>query len=93
MKETLIPQRPPLTKLALNCFAPEGGELPLPKEVTSPALKAIKGAHTIVRAAFAGCILAIPLASWGGQHRVAGWLSTVVAARSPFWFSTGGAVR
>ena len=79
MKETPIPQRPPPTKLALNCFAPEGGELPLPKEVTSPALKAIKGAHTIVWAAFAGCILAIPVATWRSQDRVAGWLTAIVA--------------
>jgi hypothetical protein len=53
--------------------------LPLLKEVTSPALKAIKGAHTIVWAAFAGCILAIPVASWRSQHRVAGWLTAIVA--------------
>ena len=53
--------------------------MPLPEEVTSPALKAIKGAHTIVWAAFAGCILAIPVASWRSQHRVAGWLTAVVA--------------
>jgi uncharacterized membrane protein len=51
----------------------------LPTEVTSLALKAIKAAHTIVWAVFVGCILAIPVASWRGQHRVAGWLIAVVA--------------
>jgi hypothetical protein len=51
----------------------------LPKEVTSPALKAIKVAHTIVWSLFAGYILAIPVASWRGEHRVAGWLTVVVA--------------
>src|ERR1700730_2775586 len=50
-----------------------------PKEGTSAALKAIKAAHTIVWAVFAGCILAIPGASWRGEHRVAGWLAAVVA--------------
>src|ERR1700736_6283384 len=51
----------------------------LPMEVTSAALKAIKAGHTIVWAVFAGCILAIPVASWLDQHRVAGWLAAVVA--------------
>ncbi len=46
---------------------------------TSPALKAVKAAHTIVWAVFAGCILAIPVASWRGQPRVARWLVAVVA--------------
>ena len=51
----------------------------LPKKMTSPALKAIKVAHTIVWAVFAGCILAIPVASWRGEHGVARWLAAVVA--------------
>ena len=51
----------------------------LPTDVTSPTLKAIKAAHTIVWAVFAGCILAIPVTSWRGEHGVAGWLAAVLA--------------
>ena len=47
--------------------------------ITSPTLKAIKAAHTIVWALFAGCILAIPLVSWRGGHRAAAWLAAIVA--------------
>jgi hypothetical protein len=36
-------------------------------------------AHTIVWAFFAGCILAIPIASWRGEHRAAAWLAAAVA--------------
>jgi hypothetical protein len=43
------------------------------------SLKAIKVAHTIVWALFVGCILAIPVASWRGEHRTAAWLAAVVA--------------
>ena len=39
----------------------------------------VKVAHTFVWAVFAGCILAIPLASWRGEHRTAGGLAAVVA--------------
>ncbi len=42
------------------------------------SLTAIKAAHTIVWAFFAGCILAIPVASWRGEHRVAAWLIGIV---------------
>lgn len=50
-----------------------------PTEITFPTLKAIKAAHTIVWALFAGCILAIPVASWRGEHRAAAWLAAIVA--------------
>ena len=43
-------------------------------------LKTIKIVHTIVWAFFAGCILAIPVASWRGEHRVVVWLIAIVAA-------------
>jgi polyferredoxin len=49
-----------------------------PTEVRSARLKAIKVAHTVVWAFFAGCIVAIPLASWGGMHRTAAWLAAIV---------------
>lgn len=42
-------------------------------------LTAVKTAHTIVWAFFAGCIVAIPLASWRGEHRMAAWLAAAVA--------------
>lgn len=42
------------------------------------ALSAIKLAHTVVWAFFAGCIVAIPIASWRGEHRVAAWLAGIV---------------
>ncbi len=42
------------------------------------ALVTIKVAHTIVWVFFVGCILAIPAASWMGEHSVAGWLVAVV---------------
>ena len=41
-------------------------------------LTAIKTAHTLVWAFFAGCIIAIPAASWMGEHRAAGWLTAIV---------------
>jgi hypothetical protein len=43
------------------------------------ALVAIKVVHTIAWAIFAGCILAIPLASWQGRHWLAAWLIAIVA--------------
>jgi hypothetical protein len=52
--------------------------LQAPTVPRSAALKAIKGAHTIVWAFFAACILAIPLASWRGEHRAAAWLAAIV---------------
>lgn len=45
----------------------------------SRVLILVKLAHTLVWAVFAGCILALPLASWLGEHRVAGWLAALVA--------------
>ncbi len=42
-------------------------------------LVAIKLLHTFVWAIFAGCILAIPVASWLGHHRAAAWLAAIVA--------------
>jgi len=51
----------------------------LPAEINCTALVMIKLAHTLVWAIFAGCILAIPLASWYGAHRAAAWLSIIVA--------------
>lgn len=45
----------------------------------SRALTAIKVAHTVVWAFFAGCIVAIPLASWHGEHRAAAGLAALVA--------------
>jgi len=39
----------------------------------------IKLAHTLVWAIFAGCILAIPIVSWRGEHRAAAWLAAIVA--------------
>ncbi len=43
------------------------------------ALKAVKVVHTIVWAFFAGCIVAIPIAAWRGDHQSAGWLTAIVA--------------
>jgi hypothetical protein len=43
------------------------------------SLTLVKAAHTLVWAVFAGCILAIPAASWCGEHRIAGWLAAIVA--------------
>ena len=34
--------------------------------------------HTIVWALFAGFILAIPLVSWRGEHRLAAWLAAII---------------
>jgi len=42
-------------------------------------LRAIRLAHTIVWALFAGCIVAIPVVAWRGELRVAGWLIAIVA--------------
>lgn len=39
---------------------------------------AVKSAHTIVWAVFAGCILAIPLVSLRGSHLGAAWLAGLV---------------
>ena len=41
-------------------------------------LVAVKAIHTLAWAFFAGCIVAIPIASWVGQHYLAGLLAAVV---------------
>jgi polyferredoxin len=41
-------------------------------------LVAVKVVHTIAWAFFAGCILAIPVASWLGKHTLAAWLIGIV---------------
>lgn len=43
-------------------------------------LRAIKSAHTVIWAFFAGCILAIPAAAWLGHFRAAAWLAGAVCA-------------
>lgn len=53
-----------------------------PTQVTPAALKAIKGAHTIIWAFFAGCILAIPYASWRAEYRAAAWLAAIVSVEA-----------
>ena len=50
----------------------------LPSETSITALRAVKVAHTLVWAFFAACIVAIPLASWRGEHRTAAWLAVIV---------------
>lgn len=58
--------------------------------VASPALKAIKAAHTIVWALLAGCVVAIPLASLRGAHRAAAWLAAIVAGEVVVLLVFGG---
>ena len=48
-------------------------------ESSVPALVAIKLLHTFVWALFAGCILALPVASWLGRHGTAALLAALVA--------------
>ena len=43
------------------------------------ALTAIKVVHTLVWTVFAGCIVAIPIASFREAHRAAFWLVAIVA--------------
>jgi len=45
---------------------------------SAAALVAVKVAHTIAWAFFAGCILAIPVVSWQGNHSAAAWLTAIV---------------
>jgi hypothetical protein len=45
----------------------------------STALKLTRAAHTVVWALLAGCVLAIPVASWGDHHGAAAWLAAIVA--------------
>lgn len=51
----------------------------LPIEINPTALKTIKAVHTIVWAFFAGCIVAIPLASWRDEHEAAAVLAVIVS--------------
>lgn len=53
-------------------------ELQPPAAGPSAALKAVKIVHTVVWAIFAGCILAIPVASWLGEDRASAWLVAIV---------------
>ena len=46
----------------------------------SRSLTLVKTLHTFAWAVFAGCIVAIPLASWQGAHRTAAWLAAIVFA-------------
>ena len=52
--------------------------VPLAVTGNSAALITIKSVHTIVWAIFAGCILAIPLASWRSHYLAAAWLAAIV---------------
>ena len=45
---------------------------------SAAALVVVKVVHTIAWAFFAGCILAIPVASWQGNHAAAAWLTAIV---------------
>jgi hypothetical protein len=49
-----------------------------PTAARTAVLKAIKVVHTIVWMLFAGCILAIPIASLYGDNRAALWLAAIV---------------
>ena len=53
-------------------------QLQPPSAARTAVLKAIKVLHTIVWALFAGCILAIPMASLYGDSRAALWLAAIV---------------
>ena len=53
-------------------------QLPPPAPARTAVLKAIKVLHTIVWMLFAGCILAIPIASLYGDNRAALWLAAIV---------------
>jgi hypothetical protein len=48
------------------------------KSARSAALVAVKVVHTSAWAFFAGCIFAIPVASWQGNHTAAAWLIAIV---------------
>lgn len=45
----------------------------------APVLPAIKAAHTLVWALLATCVVAIPVASYAGQHALAVSLAVIVA--------------
>lgn len=54
-------------------------QVPDSTNARAAALIAIKVAHTFIWALLAGCVLAIPVASWHGEHRLTAWLSVIVA--------------
>ena len=61
--------------------APLGDRVPQlrpPAAARTVVLKAIKVVHTIVWGLFAGCILAIPIASLYGDNQAAFWLAAIV---------------
>ena len=45
-------------------------------------LRIVKIVHTIVWAVFVGFIVAIPVASWLGEQRVAAWLIGIIAGET-----------
>jgi polyferredoxin len=45
---------------------------------SASALVVVKVAHTAAWTFFAGCIIAIPVASWRGHHAAAAWLACIV---------------
>jgi hypothetical protein len=49
-----------------------------PVFASTVALVVVKVVHTIAWAFFAGCILAIPVVSWHGNHAAAAWLTVIV---------------
>ena len=53
-------------------------QLQPPAAARTAVLKAIKVVHTVVWALFAGCILAIPIASLYGDNLAALWLVAIV---------------
>lgn len=52
--------------------------MPQPQPIDAAALVAVKLVHTIAWAFFVGCILAIPVVSWQGNHSAAAWLTAIV---------------
>jgi uncharacterized membrane protein len=59
--------------------AKPGAAAAMPPERVERALKVVKAIHTLVWALFAGCIVAIPVASLQGHHAAAGVLAAIVA--------------
>jgi hypothetical protein len=51
----------------------------MPADRTARALTVVKALHTLVWALFAGCIVAIPVASLQGRHSAAAVLAAIVA--------------
>ena len=57
------------------------------------ALVAVKIAHTVAWAFFAGCIVAIPLASWRGNQTLVAWLIGIVFVEVAILLINGACVR